>query len=61
MDTWEIAPHFYDLLANTSVQFRQDRVKLLQPSDHLGMNISTTPSSGGVVHLESGVLIEYDW
>ncbi|OVA06934.1 FAD-dependent pyridine nucleotide-disulfide oxidoreductase [Macleaya cordata] len=61
VDTWEIAPRFSDLLANTSVQFFQDRVKLLHPSDQLGMNSSTASSSGGIVHLESGLLIEYDW
>ncbi|KAA8531121.1 hypothetical protein F0562_005830 [Nyssa sinensis] len=61
VDTWEIAPRFSDLLANTSVQFFQDRVKLLHPSDHLAMNGPARSSCGGTVHLESGLLIEYDW
>ncbi|KAE9602755.1 putative NADH:ubiquinone reductase (non-electrogenic) [Lupinus albus] len=58
VEEWEIAPRFSDLLANTSVQFFKDRVTLLQPSDHLGSNAS---SCGGTVHLDSGLLIEYDW
>ncbi|CAL0306686.1 unnamed protein product [Lupinus luteus] len=61
VEEWEIAPRFSDLLANTSVQFFKDRVKLLQPSDHLGTNGSNASSSGGTVHLDSGLLIEYDW
>ena len=61
VDAWEIAPRFLDLLANTSVQFFQDRVKLLHPADHLGMNGPSRSRCGGTVHLESGLLIEYDW
>ncbi|KAF9610230.1 hypothetical protein IFM89_021423 [Coptis chinensis] len=61
VDAWEIAPRFLDLLANTAVQFVQDRVKILQPSDHLGKNGSTRLSCGGRVQLESGLCIEYDW
>ncbi|XP_028786585.1 alternative NAD(P)H-ubiquinone oxidoreductase C1, chloroplastic/mitochondrial [Neltuma alba] len=61
VDEWEIAPRFLDLLANTSVQFLQDRVKLLQPSDHFGMDGQPASSCGGTVHLESGLSIEYDW
>ncbi|ESW31875.1 hypothetical protein PHAVU_002G275600 [Phaseolus vulgaris] len=61
VDEWEIAPRFLDLLANTSVQFFKDRVKVLHPSDHWGMNVSKTSRCGGTVHLESGLLIEYDW
>ncbi|GMY12583.1 alternative NAD(P)H-ubiquinone oxidoreductase C1, chloroplastic/mitochondrial [Fagus crenata] len=61
VDSWEIAPRFLDLLATTSVQFFQDRVKLLNPFDHLGMNGPSRSSCGGTVHLESGLLIEYDW
>lgn len=61
MDEWEIAPRFSDLLANTNVQFLQDRVKLLHPSDHWGRDGLTATSCGGTVHLESGLLIEYDW
>lgn len=61
VDAWEIAPRFSDLLANTSVQFCQDRVKLLRPSDNIGMTGATSSGWGGMVHLESGTLIEYDW
>ncbi|KAF7840155.1 alternative NAD(P)H-ubiquinone oxidoreductase C1, chloroplastic/mitochondrial [Senna tora] len=62
VDEWEIAPRFSDLLANTSVQFCQDRVKLLHPSDQWGLDGGLTASScGGTVQLESGLLIEYDW
>ncbi|KAK7399342.1 hypothetical protein VNO78_10524 [Psophocarpus tetragonolobus] len=61
VDEWEIAPRFSDLLANTSVQFFKDRVKVLHPSDHWGMYGSKASSCGGTVHLESGLLIEYDW
>lgn len=61
VDIWEIAPRFSDLLANTSVLFFQDRVKLLHPLDHEGMYAPTGSSCGGTVHLESGLLIEYDW
>ncbi|KAL7253453.1 hypothetical protein ACSBR1_007899 [Camellia fascicularis] len=61
VDIWEIAPCFSDLLANTSVLFFQDRVKLLHPLDHEGMYAPTRSSCGGTVHLESGLLIEYDW
>ncbi|XP_034907324.1 alternative NAD(P)H-ubiquinone oxidoreductase C1, chloroplastic/mitochondrial [Populus alba] len=60
VDAWEIAPRFSELLANTGIQFFQDRVKMLHPADHLGMNGSTGSCSGTVV-LESGLLIEYDW
>ncbi|XP_059432072.1 alternative NAD(P)H-ubiquinone oxidoreductase C1, chloroplastic/mitochondrial isoform X3 [Corylus avellana] len=61
VDAWEIAPRFSDLLANTSVQFFQDRVKVLHPTDHLGINGRSGSNCGGTVHLESGLLIEYDW
>ncbi|XP_050377435.1 alternative NAD(P)H-ubiquinone oxidoreductase C1, chloroplastic/mitochondrial [Argentina anserina] len=61
VDAWEIAPRFSDLLANTSVLFLQDKVKLLYPSDHLVMNGPAKSSAGGSVLLESGLLIEYDW
>ncbi|KAK9167504.1 hypothetical protein Scep_002695 [Stephania cephalantha] len=60
VDEWEIAPRFLDLLANTSVQFFQDRVKLLYPLDH-SMGKIPTMSCGGRVQLESGRLVEYDW
>ncbi|KAL8131640.1 alternative NAD(P)H-ubiquinone oxidoreductase C1, chloroplastic/mitochondrial [Apium graveolens] len=61
VDSWEIAPRFSELLANTGVQFFQDRVELLHPSDNLRMNGPTGSSCGGCVHLESGLTIEYDW
>ncbi|XP_073226437.1 alternative NAD(P)H-ubiquinone oxidoreductase C1, chloroplastic/mitochondrial [Cicer arietinum] len=61
VDEWEIAPRFSDLLANTGVRFLKDRVKVLQPSDHLGVNGSKSSTCGGTVHLESGLHIEYDW
>ncbi|KAF9678915.1 hypothetical protein SADUNF_Sadunf07G0086100 [Salix dunnii] len=61
VDAWEIAPRFSELLANTGIQFFQDRVKMLHPADHLGMNGSKGSRSGGTVVLESGLLIEYDW
>ncbi|KAL5982605.1 Nuclear pore complex subunit [Asimina triloba] len=61
VDAWEIAPRFSDLLANTSVQFSQDKVKLLQPTDNLGMSGPARSSCGGTVYLESGIVIEYDW
>ncbi|XP_042504833.1 alternative NAD(P)H-ubiquinone oxidoreductase C1, chloroplastic/mitochondrial-like isoform X1 [Macadamia integrifolia] len=61
VEAWEIAPRFSDLLANTSVQFFKDKVKLLHPSDHLGTNRPTRSGCGGTVHLESGSVIEYDW
>ncbi|PON52821.1 FAD/NAD(P)-binding domain containing protein [Parasponia andersonii] len=61
VDEWEIAPRFTDLLASTNVLFFQDRVKSLHPSDHSAMNGPTRSSCGGTVHLESGLIIEYDW
>lgn len=61
VDAWEIAPRFADLLANTGVQFFKDRVKLLCPSDHLGVNGPMTCTCGGTVLLESGLIVEYDW
>lgn len=61
VDAWEIAPRFSDLLGNTSIQFVQDRVKMVHPSDHVGRNGPSRLSCGGKVHLQSGVCIEYDW
>ncbi|KAK8941208.1 hypothetical protein KSP39_PZI009978 [Platanthera zijinensis] len=64
VDPWEIAPSFKELLKRTSIQFIKDKVKLLQPSDHLnnsGRNGLGRSYSGGTVLLESGVLVEYDW
>lgn len=61
VDAWEVAPRFLDLLANTGVQFLQDRVKVLHPADHFGTVESRGYGCGGTVLLESGFLIEYDW
>ncbi|RLM54429.1 hypothetical protein C2845_PM10G08490 [Panicum miliaceum] len=60
VDVWEIAPSFTELLKNTSVQFVRDSVKLLRPSDHFRREPGES-WTGGVVHLESGTVIEYDW
>ncbi|XP_062233289.1 alternative NAD(P)H-ubiquinone oxidoreductase C1, chloroplastic/mitochondrial-like isoform X4 [Phragmites australis] len=60
VDAWEIAPSFTELLKNTSVQFVRDTVKLLRPSDHFRREAGES-CTGGVVHLESGTVIEYDW
>ncbi|KAG2605522.1 hypothetical protein PVAP13_4NG089600 [Panicum virgatum] len=60
VDVWEIAPSFTELLKNTSVQFVRDSVKLLRPSDHFRREPGES-CTGGVVHLESGTVIEYDW
>ncbi|KAG9451029.1 hypothetical protein H6P81_010994 [Aristolochia fimbriata] len=61
VDVWEIAPRFSDLLSNTGVQFFQDKVKLLHPSENLSMNELKRSGCGGTVQLESGTVIEYDW
>ncbi|CAL5046757.1 unnamed protein product [Urochloa decumbens] len=60
VDVWEIAPSFTELLKNTSVQFVRDSVKLLRPSDHFRREPGES-CTGGVVYLESGTVIEYDW
>ncbi|RCV20713.1 hypothetical protein SETIT_4G079100v2 [Setaria italica] len=60
VDVWEIAPSFTELLKNTSIQFVRDSVKLLRPSDHFRREPGES-CTGGVVHLESGTVIEYDW
>ncbi|KAL0396054.1 UNVERIFIED_CONTAM: Alternative NAD(P)H-ubiquinone oxidoreductase C1, chloroplastic/mitochondrial [Sesamum calycinum] len=61
VDEWEVAPRFSDLLSNTDVQFFKDRVQSLHPSDHFQMDGAAVSYSAGIVHLESGLLIEYDW
>ncbi|KAL4021194.1 hypothetical protein IC575_019985 [Cucumis melo] len=61
VDAWEVAPRFSDLLANTSIQFIQDKVKLVDPCDHYDANNPKNPSCSGTVYLESGLHIEYDW
>ncbi|KAJ8420369.1 hypothetical protein Cgig2_024944 [Carnegiea gigantea] len=61
VDAWEIAPRFSDLLANTDVQFIQDRVKLLRPSYDMLTNGCQRSTCAGTVQLESDLLIEYDW
>lgn len=60
VDAWEIAPRFSDLLANTGVQFIQDKVKLLHSSYDMLTNGSKRSTCAGTVQLESGLLIEYD-
>lgn len=60
VDAWEIAPRFSDLLANTSIQFVQDKVKLLEPCDHFDVKSSSHATCSGTVYLESGLHIEYD-
>lgn len=63
VDAWEIAPLFTDLLKDKSVQFVKDKVKFLHPCDHLNHPQTKEPGrpcSGGTVHLESGIIIEYD-
>ncbi|XVF40718.1 hypothetical protein PTKIN_Ptkin01aG0137300 [Pterospermum kingtungense] len=60
VDVWEIAPRFSELLVNTGVEFFQDRVKQLHPSDHWRTNGPKQSSCGGTVLLESGLFIEYD-
>ncbi|XP_075514679.1 alternative NAD(P)H-ubiquinone oxidoreductase C1, chloroplastic/mitochondrial isoform X2 [Primulina tabacum] len=61
VEEWEIAPRFSELLSNTAVQFFKDRVQSIHPTDHLGMNGISASVSAGVVHLQSGLLVEYDW
>ncbi|GMH10388.1 hypothetical protein Nepgr_012229 [Nepenthes gracilis] len=61
VDAWEVAPRFSDLLANTNIQFFQDRVKLLHPSYDSPKNGSERSTCAGTVRLESGLLVEYDW
>ncbi|XP_020554212.1 alternative NAD(P)H-ubiquinone oxidoreductase C1, chloroplastic/mitochondrial [Sesamum indicum] len=61
VDEWEVAPRFSDLLSNTDVQFFKDRVQSLHPSDHFQMDGAAMSHAAGTVHLESGLLIEYDW
>ncbi|GER30210.1 NAD(P)H dehydrogenase C1 [Striga asiatica] len=61
VDEWEIAPRFSDLLSSTGVQFLKDNVQSLLPFDQYGMDGDALTHSAGVVHLESGLLIEYDW
>ena len=60
MDEWEIAPRFSELLANTEVQFIQDRVKLLHTNDMPTSGGQRNPCAGSV-QLESDLCIEYDW
>ncbi|KAL6588225.1 hypothetical protein OROMI_001203 [Orobanche minor] len=60
VDEWEIAPRFSELLSSTAVQFLKDKVRSLHPSDHYAMDGTAVTLSAGVVHLESGLLIEYD-
>ncbi|XP_031493054.1 alternative NAD(P)H-ubiquinone oxidoreductase C1, chloroplastic/mitochondrial isoform X2 [Nymphaea colorata] len=61
VDEWEIAPRFSELLSGTSIQFFQDRVKEVFPCDSYRNSGPTQLLSGGKVHLESGIEVEYDW
>ncbi|KAL6521494.1 Nuclear pore complex subunit [Orobanche gracilis] len=61
VDEWEIAPRFSKLLSSTAVQFLKDKVQSLRPSNHYAMDGTAVTLFAGVVHLESGLLIEYDW
>ncbi|CAN6478374.1 unnamed protein product [Victoria cruziana] len=60
VDEWEIAPRFSELLSGTSIQFFQDRVKEVFPCDSYRTGTAQL-ISGGRVHLESGIEVEYDW
>eukprot|EP00850_Spirogloea_muscicola_P011301 SM000069S20738 [mRNA] locus=s69:614561:617671:- [translate_table: standard] len=63
VDTWEIAPKFLDLLSGTGVNFIQDTVKSVTPSDHAPQSSGGLPHTGraGTVRLGSGTEIIYDW
>ncbi|GLJ50363.1 hypothetical protein SUGI_1073170 [Cryptomeria japonica] len=61
VDAYEIAPYFSELLANTGVLFCKDKVKAICPCDSVRSNASPTSGIGGIVHLESGMQVEYDW
>lgn len=58
---WEIAPRFTELLSKTNVQFLKDKVQSLHPTDHLRVDGAGVLQSAGIVHLASGLRIEYDW
>eukprot|EP00899_Mesostigma_viride_P020869 jgi/Mesvir1/28784/Mv09261-RA.1 len=49
---WEIAPRFEELLAGTDIRFVRDKVKAFQPGEG---------DAGGVVYLQGGSEIQYDW
>ncbi|KAG0583473.1 hypothetical protein KC19_3G139000 [Ceratodon purpureus] len=64
VESWEVAPTFKDLLANSSVQFRQDTVKSIQPFDAVNGTpalATTSRDVGGSVYLSSGMQVDYDW
>eukprot|EP00210_Caulerpa_lentillifera_P001118 g1079.t1 len=52
-DEMEVAPYFRDLLAPFQTRFLQARV--------MGVEVSTNPNEGGVVSLEDGSTVPYDW
>ena len=62
MNDWEVAPTFTELLAPTSIQFRRGSVATVEPDDALPMRDGSVGSSGGgVVILDDGERVEYDY
>jgi demethylphylloquinone reductase len=51
LDTWEIAPAFTDLLANTSIQFKQDTVRAIDITQQ-----QVALHSGDILHYDRLVL-----
>lgn len=52
-DETEVAPYFRDLLAPFQTRFLQARVQ--------GVEVSSNPNEGGLVSLEDGTTVPYDW
>jgi hypothetical protein len=64
VESWEVAPTFKELLANTSIQFSQDTVRSIQPFDAVNGTPALATASrdvGGSVYLSSGTQVDYDW
>lgn len=64
VESWEVAPSFKDLLANSSIQFCQDTVRSIQPFDAVNGTpalATTSRDVGGSVYLSSGTQVDYDW
>ena len=62
MSDWEVAPTFEDLLKPTAVRYTRGDVSGVIPGDALEFKDGTVGSTGGgVVELESGESVEYDW
>lgn len=64
VESWEVAPSFKDLLANSSIQFCQDTVRSIQPYDAVNGTpalATTSRDVGGSVYLSSGMQVDYDW